>query len=122
MEAVRAHFRPEFLNRVDEIVVFHALTRENIRAIVDLQVEGLGKMLAERGLGLRLTDAARDAIAAEGYDPHYGARPLKRTLQRQIQNPLAMRLLKGEFSPGQTVEVDAEGDAIVLRAGKAERC
>ena len=121
MEAVRGHFRPEFLNRVDEIVVFHALTREHIRTIVDLQSEGLRKLLAERGLGLRLTDAARDLIAAEGYDPHYGARPLKRALQRQVQNPLAMRLLKGEFSAGQTVEVDAEGGAIVLRAGKAER-
>jgi ATP-dependent Clp protease ATP-binding subunit ClpB len=122
MEALRSHFRPEFLNRVDETVVFHALTRDDIRKIVDLQAEGLRKMLAERGLGLRLTDVARDLIAAEGYDPHYGARPLKRTLQRQVQNPLALRLLKGEFSPGQTIEVDAEDGAIVLRAGKPERC
>ena len=108
MEAVGAHFRPEFVNRLDEIVIFHALTREHIRTIVDLHLESLRRMLAERALGLTLTDAARDALAEEGYDPHFGARPLKRTIQRRIQNPLAMRLLRSEFKPGQTIEVDFE--------------
>jgi ATP-dependent Clp protease ATP-binding subunit ClpB len=109
MQAVRQHFRPEFLNRVDEIVVFHALSRGDLRRIVDLQAESLQRMLHDREIGFRLTDAARDAIAEEGYDPHFGARPLKRTLQRRVQNPLAMKLLKGEFKPGQTVEVGYDG-------------
>ena len=115
-EALRQHFRPELLNRVDEIVIFHALTREHIREIVDLAVEGLRKMLAEREIGFELSDAARDLLAAEGYDPHFGARPLKRTIQRQVQNPLAMKLLSGEFKPGQTVMVDAEKGALTFRA------
>src|SRR5262249_40366702 len=106
MDAVRAHFRPEFLNRVDEIVIFHALTREHIRTIVDHQLESLRSMLAQRELGLSLTDSARDALAEEGFDPHFGARPLKRTVQRRIQTPLAMRLLQSEFKPGQTIQVD----------------
>ncbi len=109
--ALREHFRPEFLNRVDEVVVFHALTRKELRTIVDLAVEHLRKMLAERQIDLVLTDAARDALAEEGYDPHFGARPLKRTIQRRIQNPLAMKLLEGAFKPGQNVEVDyAKGE------------
>jgi ATP-dependent Clp protease ATP-binding subunit ClpB len=109
MQAVSQHFRPEFLNRVDETVVFHSLSREDLRKIVDLQAESLQRMLHDRQIGLRLTEAARDAIVAEGYDPHFGARPLKRTLQRRVQNPLAMKLLKGEFKPGQTVEVGYDG-------------
>jgi ATP-dependent Clp protease ATP-binding subunit ClpB len=113
--ALREHFRPEFLNRIDEIVIFHALTREELRAIVTLAVEGLRGMLADRQIGLTLTDAARDALAEEGYDPHFGARPLKRTLQRRLQNPLAMRLLKGEFRTGQTLEVDVENGEFVIR-------
>ena len=97
---------PESLNRVDEMVVFHALTRSQLREIVDLQAESLKQMLAERELALPLTAAARDAVAGEGYDPQFGARPLKRTLQRRVQNPLAMRLLQGEFKPGGGVVVD----------------
>jgi ATP-dependent Clp protease ATP-binding subunit ClpB len=107
--ALRAHFRPEFLNRLDEIVVFHALTRAQLRRIVDLQAEGLRTLLAGRGVGLTLTDAARDALVEEGYDPQFGARPLKRTLQRRVQNPLAMRLLQGSVQSGQTVTVDRQG-------------
>jgi len=122
MEAVRSHFRPEFLNRVDEIVIFHALSRAHIRVIVDIRVEVLKRILAERGLELRLTDAARDLLAEEGYDPHYGARPLKRTIQRRVQNPLAMRLLQGEFPAGGAVEVDAEKGEIVFRAIKPGQC
>jgi ATP-dependent Clp protease ATP-binding subunit ClpB len=118
--ALREHFRPEFLNRVDEIIIFHALKREELRAIVDLSVETLRRMLAEREIGLRLTDAARDALANEGYDPHFGARPLKRTLQRRLQNPLAMKLLSGEVRPGQTVEVDAKNGEFTFGTAKRE--
>jgi len=116
---VRDHFRPEFLNRVDEIVVFHALTRADIRKIVDLHVESLRQMLAEREIGLKLTDAARDAIADQGYDPQFGARPLKRTVQREIQNPLALMLLRGEFKPGQTIEVDFESGSFQFRTAQS---
>jgi ATP-dependent Clp protease ATP-binding subunit ClpB len=119
-EALRAHFRPEFLNRVDEVIVFHSLTRADIRRIVDLQVESLRKMLAERELDLTLTDAARDALAEEGYDPHLGARPLKRTIQRRLQNPLAMKLLAAEFKPGETIEVDVKRGELLFSAARAE--
>ncbi|HTM58166.1 MAG TPA: ATP-dependent chaperone ClpB [Candidatus Udaeobacter sp.] len=118
--ALREHFRPEFLNRVDEIIIFHSLTRADLRAIVDLSAESLKRMLAEREIGLRMTDAARDALATEGYDPHFGARPLRRVLQRLIQNPLAMKLLQGEFRPGQTVEVDADGSDFSFRVATKE--
>ena len=117
-ESLREHFRPEFLNRVDEVIVFHSLTRADIRRIVDLQIESLQKMLAERELKLTLTETARDALAEEGYDPHFGARPLKRTIQRRLQNPLAMKLLAGEFKPGQTIEVGVEKGEFVFRAAK----
>jgi ATP-dependent Clp protease ATP-binding subunit ClpA len=116
MGELRRTFRPEFLNRVDEIVIFHALSREDLRKIVDIAAQGLTRMLAEREIRLTLTDRARDALADEGFDPHFGARPLKRTLQRRVQNPLAMKLLKGEFKPGQTVEVDFEKGEVVFRA------
>jgi ATP-dependent Clp protease ATP-binding subunit ClpB len=114
-EALRQHFRPEFLNRVDEIVIFHALSREDLRHIVDLAAGSLTRMLAEREIRLTLTDRARDALADEGFDPHFGARPLKRTLQRRVQNPLAMKLLQGEFKAGQTVEVDVDKGEFVFR-------
>ena len=115
--ALRAHFRPEFLNRVDEIVVFRALTREQLRRIVDLQAEGLKRMLAEREIALTLTAAARDALAEEGYDPQFGARPLKRSVQRLVENPLARGLLEGRFTPGATVIVDADplGGTLLFR-------
>jgi ATP-dependent Clp protease ATP-binding subunit ClpB len=114
--ALRAHFRPEFLNRLDEIVVFHALTRGQLREIADLQAESLKQMLAARELELTLTMAARDALAEEGYDPQFGARPLKRTLQRRVQNPLALRLLQGEFKPGGGVVVDFRGGAFTFES------
>ncbi len=114
-EALREHFRPELLNRIDEIVIFHALSRQDLRRIVDLAATGLQKMLAERGITLTLTDAARDALAEEGYDPHFGARPLKRTVQRRVQNPLAMKLLQGEFKPGQTVQIDVADGAFTMQ-------
>jgi ATP-dependent Clp protease ATP-binding subunit ClpB len=120
MQAVREHFRPELLNRIDEIVIFHALTREDLRHIVGLHAGHLRAMLRERELGLELTDAALDALAEEGYDPHFGARPLKRAIQRQLQNPLALKLLQGEFKPGDTVAVDHARGQFTFRALKRE--
>ncbi len=115
MEALRQHFRPEFLNRVDEIVVFHSLSRSDLARIVDIQLERLEGLLAERKLTLVLTDAARDFLAERGYDPVFGARPLKRAMQRYLQDPLALALLEGEFGEGDTVEVDATGDELAFR-------
>ncbi len=99
---LRQHFRPELLNRIDEIVIFHALGRSEIRRIVDLQLEALQKLLDARGVRLVLSDAAKDALGRMGYDPEFGARPLKRTIQREVQNPLAKKLLAGEIRAGQT--------------------
>jgi ATP-dependent Clp protease ATP-binding subunit ClpB len=115
-EALRAHFRPEFLNRVDDVVIFENLTRAQIGVIVEIQLRGLRKRLAERHLQLELTDAAKELLADEGYDPIYGARPLKRALQRRVLDPLAQRMLRGEFLPGETVRVDVrDGDLVFLR-------
>jgi ATP-dependent Clp protease ATP-binding subunit ClpB len=109
MDALRAHFRPEFINRVDEIIVFHGLDRGHIRAIVDIQLGALMKRLAERKITVELTDRAKDLLIEEGYDPTYGARPLKRTIQRRVLDPLAMRVLQAEFGEGDTVRIDSEG-------------
>jgi ATP-dependent Clp protease ATP-binding subunit ClpB len=110
MTAVRGHFKPEFVNRVDEIVVFHRLSEEHIARIVDIQLAQLRERLTERGIGLDLTDAARAWVAHAGYDPDYGARPLKRVLQRQLADPIAMSLLSGTYRDGMTVVVDATPD------------
>jgi ATP-dependent Clp protease ATP-binding subunit ClpB len=107
LEALRAHFKPEFLNRVDEVIIFHALTIENIKEIVEIQLRNLRKRLAERKISMTLTERAKEFLAKEGFDPVYGARPLKRAIQRFIQDPLALKILQGEFSEGDTVEVDA---------------
>jgi ATP-dependent Clp protease ATP-binding subunit ClpB len=111
MEALRAHFRPEFLNRVDETIIFNSLGLDEIKMIVDLQVENLRKRLREKKIDISLTDAAREYIAREGFDPAYGARPLRRTIEREIQNPLALRLLEGDFPEGSSVEVDVDPGA-----------
>ncbi len=113
-DALREHFRPEFLNRIDEIVEFRALTREELGSIVELQLNRLRARLAERGLSLELTDAATQAIGDAGWDPTYGARPLKRAIQRLLENPLALRLLEGEFGEGDTVRVDAQNGELVF--------
>jgi ATP-dependent Clp protease ATP-binding subunit ClpB len=105
-QALAAHFLPEFLNRIDEVIVFHPLRREEVRRIVDLQVTALAKLLERNGLGLVVTDAARQEVANRGYDPAYGARPLKRVIQQQLQNPLASALLRGEHADGATVTID----------------
>ncbi len=119
LETVRTTFRPEFVNRIDEIVVFSPLGREQIEAIVGIQVSRLAERLAERKLTLRLTDEARAWLAAEGYEPAYGARPLKRLIQRQIQDPLALELLSGEVREGDTVEVTVHDGAIALRVHRS---
>jgi len=106
-EALRAQFRPEFLNRIDETVIFQSLSLEQIKEIVDIQLSHLRGLLRDRKMDVELTDAARDMIAREGFDPVYGARPLKRALQREVQNPLAVRILEGEFEAGDTVLVDS---------------
>jgi ATP-dependent Clp protease ATP-binding subunit ClpB len=106
---LRDHFRPEFLNRVDEVVVFRPLTEEQLTAIVDIQLARLEKRLSDRRIKLIVTNAARKLLAQRGWDPVYGARPLKRAIQRLVQDPLAMMLLEGRFSEGDTVEVDAAG-------------
>jgi len=120
-DEMRERFRPEFLNRIDEIVVFDALSREQIGEIVDLQLERVRERLAERGITLELTDAAKEAIADAGWDPAYGARPLKRAIQRLVENPLALRLLEGDFGDGDTIRVDAasDGELAFARAGSA---
>ena len=115
MEEMRQHFRPEFLNRVDEILIFHRLTQDHLRAIVDIQLRGLQKRLADRHIALVLTDKAREFLAERGFDPAYGARPLKRLIQKEIQDQLAIRLLNGEFAAGDRIEADAGDGALVFR-------
>jgi ATP-dependent Clp protease ATP-binding subunit ClpB len=112
LEALRAHFRPEFLNRIDEIVIFHPLTREHLMAIIDIQMRRLAKRLEERKIVLDLTERAKALLLDEGFDPVYGARPLKRTIQRRVLDPLAMRMLQGEFRDGDRIVVDAVGDTL----------
>jgi ATP-dependent Clp protease ATP-binding subunit ClpC len=108
-DALRRTFRPEFLNRIDEIVIFHNLTREQVKQIVDLQMKEIAARLAEHGITIELTEAAREWLSIEGYDPQFGARPLRRTLQKHVESPLSVRLLRGEFRSGDTVLVDAAG-------------
>jgi ATP-dependent Clp protease ATP-binding subunit ClpB len=118
LEHLRGEFRPEFLNRVDEIVVFRPLSREDLSRIVEIQLGRVRKLLAEKNVTLELTDAARETIADAGYDPVYGARPLKRAIQRLVQDPLATRILRGEFTPGDQVVVDeGKGETLDFRKG-----
>ncbi len=114
------NFRPEFLNRVDDVILFSRLDRTQLREIVDIQLRAVRDRLAARKLKLHVTERAIDAIAAEGYDPTYGARPLKRVIQRRLQDPIAMAILEGRFSEGDTVEVDAkDGQITIGRVGPA---
>ncbi|NPA92861.1 MAG: AAA domain-containing protein [Chloroflexi bacterium] len=121
-KALKETFRPEFLNRIDEIIMFSPLSRDDMRRIVDLQMQEVAERLAERDLTVRLTEAARDYLAEVGYDPDFGARPLRRALQKYVEGPLAIRLLSGEFAPGDTIEVDVaeDGEGIVFRKVAAE--
>jgi ATP-dependent Clp protease ATP-binding subunit ClpB len=117
MDEMRAHFRPEFLNRVDEILIFHRLTQDHLRQIVDIQLRGLQQRLSERNITLSLTDKAREWLAERGFDPVYGARPLKRLIQKEIQDQLALKLLQGEIAEGARVEADAGDGGLVFRTG-----
>ena len=114
-ESLKRTFRPEFLNRVDEIIIFHSLTKENLLQIVGIQIQEVGRRLAEQGVIIQATEAAKEVLVREGYNPVYGARPLRRTIQRLVETPLSRRLIKGEFSPGDTIVVDAEDGQIVFR-------
>jgi ATP-dependent Clp protease ATP-binding subunit ClpB len=120
LEHLRGEFRPEFLNRVDEIVVFRPLARDDLGRIVEIQLGRLRKLLTDRSLTLELTEGARETIADAGYDPVYGARPLKRAIQRLVQDPLAQKILRGEFKAGDHVMVD-EGKGESLDFKKGER-
>jgi ATP-dependent Clp protease ATP-binding subunit ClpB len=119
LDVLRAQFRPEFLNRVDEIIIFHALSREELRSIIDIQLRGLTKRLEDRKIQVELTDRAKDLLIAEGYDPTYGARPIKRAIQRRVLDPLALRVLQGELREGDAVRIDAAGGE--LQFVRAER-
>jgi len=119
LEELRGHFKPEFLNRIDDVVIFHQLSRAEIVRIIDVQLERLRHMLSERNITLVLDDSARELLAREGYDPMYGARPLKRAIQTLIQNPLASKLLRGEIGPGQTIHVSADGDGLAFASEPA---
>ncbi len=121
LQELRNTLRPEFLNRIDEVVVFRALDREQIAQIVGIQLEHLRGRLAAKRIDLEVTDAAKALLGREGYDPTYGARPLKRAIQRLVQDPLALKLLEGEFKEGDTVTVDADGERVVFRQGQAPR-
>jgi ATP-dependent Clp protease ATP-binding subunit ClpB len=121
LAAMRDHFKPEFVNRIDEIVVFHRLSEEHIAEIVGLQVRALAQRLEERGLGLELSDDARAYLARTGYDPDFGARPLKRVIQREVADPIALALLQGEYRDGDTVRVDASPDGLVFAKGEPAR-
>jgi ATP-dependent Clp protease ATP-binding subunit ClpB len=119
LDALRDHFRPEFLNRIDEIIFFHPLDREHMKRIIDIQVAGLMKRLEERKIHVELTDAAKNLLIEEGYDPVYGARPLKRTIQRRVLDPLAMRVLEGDFREGDRVVVDRGDGGLVFEKQQA---
>ena len=117
MDAVRAHFRPEFLNRLDEIIMFHRLAAEHMAPIVEIQVARVSKLLKDRKITINLSDQAKAWLGRVGYDPVYGARPLKRAIQRHLQDPLADMLLRGEVPDGSTVEIDEGDGALVLTVG-----
>ncbi len=110
MDELKRTFRPEFLNRVDEVIVFHQLTREEIHQIVDLHVGRVQKQLAHQGMHLSITDAVRELIATEGYDPHFGARPIRRAVQRLIEDPLSEEVLLGRFGDGDQILVECDED------------
>jgi ATP-dependent Clp protease ATP-binding subunit ClpB len=121
LAAMRNNFKPEFINRIDDIVVFHPLSQEHIGEIVGIQVAHLADRLAERGLGLELTDTAREYLARTGYDPDFGARPLKRVIQREIADPIALALLQSEYHDGDTIRVEASADGLVFAKGEPAR-
>jgi len=120
MGVVGRHFRPEFINRIDETVVFHPLQQSQIRGIADIQLKGLRNRLRERDLEIEISDAFMERLVAAGYDPVYGARPLKRAIQQELENPLAQRILSGEFSAGDVIVVDLQDDGSVFSARRTD--
>jgi ATP-dependent Clp protease ATP-binding subunit ClpB len=112
LAAMRAHFRPEFLNRVDDIITFHNLNKEHLKKIVEIQANRLRSMLADRQMSLIMSDEAKEFVAENGYDPAYGARPIKRTLQRYVADPLALAILEGQFVDGDTIMVNVNGSGL----------
>jgi ATP-dependent Clp protease ATP-binding subunit ClpB len=121
MGEVKTHFRPEFVNRIDEIVVFHALDEKNIASIARVQLKHLEKRLRELEMGIEFTDAAVSELARAGFDPVYGARPLKRAIQQQVENPLSKSILEGRFGPKDTIRVDAKGGVFSFDKGSLKR-
>jgi ATP-dependent Clp protease ATP-binding subunit ClpB len=115
MAAMQSSFRPEFLNRIDEIIIFHGLKKDELRSIVKLQIQRLSKRLEERNMTLKLADAAIDFLAEVGYDPVYGARPLKRAIQREVETAIAKGILRGDFCEGDTVFVDVENERLAFK-------
>jgi len=113
-KVLQNHFRPEFLNRIDEIVTFHQLTREHLAGIVDIQLRHVSKLLADKGYGLETSEAAREYLAEIGYDPDFGARPLKRAIQRELQDSLALKILSGDFHEGDVIRVDRGEEGLVF--------
>ncbi len=120
MAEVKKTFRPEFLNRLDDIIVFHELTEEQLRSVVDLMAKDLQERLAERKLGVELTDGAKSWLAKKGYDPLYGARPLRRAIEHHVENPLSTKVISGEFNEGDTIVVDLVDDALTFTAKVAK--
>jgi ATP-dependent Clp protease ATP-binding subunit ClpB len=118
LQSLRATFKPEFLNRIDEVITFHSLSAEQLRSIVDIQFTYLQKRLADRRMEIEITDAARDLLARRGFDPVYGARPLKRTIQHLVENPLSLKILEGGISEGDRIVADATGDEITFQVEK----
>jgi ATP-dependent Clp protease ATP-binding subunit ClpB len=114
LNVLRQNFRPEFLNRLDEVVVFHSLTQEHLKEIVDIQLRRVSRLLADRRLTLVVSEAAKAHLAQAGWDPTYGARPLKRAIQRELQDPLALKILQGEFHEGDTIRVEAQEEALMF--------
>jgi ATP-dependent Clp protease ATP-binding subunit ClpB len=117
LDELKTAFKPEFLNRIDDIVVFRPLNRESLRQIVDIQLERLKRLLSAQRIALTVTDAAKDLLAEEGFDPVYGARPLKRVIAKRVQDPLSVKILDGTFAEGDQVIVDADHDELVLKKG-----
>jgi ATP-dependent Clp protease ATP-binding subunit ClpB len=113
-DVLKQHFKPEFINRIDEIVVFHKLSKENLKKIVDIQLEKVNQLLEKSGFKLDVQDSAKTYLADIGYDPNYGARPLKRAIQRELQDPLAAKVLSGDFEPGSTIKVSKGSDGLAF--------
>jgi ATP-dependent Clp protease ATP-binding subunit ClpB len=118
---LRAHFRPEFLNRVDEIILFHRLKREHMGKIVDIQMQRLAKLLMDRKITIKLDHQAKEWLGKKGYDPAYGARPLKRAIQKYVQDPLAEMLLEGKVHDGDKVEISASKDGLMFNGAAAKK-